>query len=68
VTYALIEQDQGGGVLGINIAAPTPASGQNPNTTIVKAHITATPEPATLLLMGTGFLGLIPVVRRRRQN
>jgi hypothetical protein len=68
VTYAMIEQDQGGGPFGIDIVAPT--VGNNPTSTIVKAHIaeqiTATPEPATLALTAIGLTALIPVARRRR--
>ncbi len=30
--------------------------------------ITSTPEPATLGLMATGLIGLVPVVRRRRRE
>lgn len=33
-----------------------------------QVELTATPEPATLAFMATGLLGLIPVVRRRRQS
>ena len=32
------------------------------------ADVTTTPEPATVALMATGLLGLIPVIRRRRRD
>jgi hypothetical protein len=70
VTYAMIEQDQGGGPFGVDIVAPTVAV--NPVSTIVKAHIseqiTAIPEPATLALTAIGLATLIPVARRRRRG
>ena len=31
-------------------------------------EVTPTPEPASLLLLGTAFLGLVPVVRNRRKR
>lgn len=67
VTYALIT-DNGAGVTGkIAINAPIDG-GSTPNLTSVKAEITATPEPASIALMATGLLGLVPVIRRRRNN
>ena len=56
----------------INIPAPsgatcTPAPGcNNPNLTQVKALVTV-PEPSTIALMATGFVGLVPMIRRRRR-
>ena len=35
---------------------------------VVTNDVTTTPEPATVGLMATGLVGLIPLVRRRRKN
>jgi hypothetical protein len=51
----------------ILIPGPTGAPGaNNPNVTQVKALVTV-PEPSTVALMATGFVGLVPVFRRRRR-
>lgn len=59
--YKLVVDNTG----NFNIEAP--ASGANPNQSVVKAFVTVTPEPSTVALMATGMFGLIPVVRRRRK-
>ena len=52
VRYALIKDNSG----NINIAAPTTTD--NPNMTIVKANVAVVPEPATVVLMGSGLAAL----------
>jgi len=58
--YSLVVDNTG----NFNIEGP---SSTNPNETVVKAFVTATPEPSTVALMATGMFGLIPVIRRRRK-
>jgi hypothetical protein len=61
VLYTLVTDNTG----NINIVAPS--SNVNPNTTLVKANIVASPEPSTVALMATGIFGLVPLIRRRRK-
>ena len=62
VIYTLVTDNTG----NINIVAPS--ANVNPNPTLVKANIVASPEPSTVALMATGIFGLVPLVRRRRRQ
>jgi hypothetical protein len=62
-TYRLVVDNTN----SINIQAPT-TNGGNPNPTSVKANVSVTPEPATLLLVAPGLAGLGVILRRRRRR
>ena len=63
-TYKLVVDNSN----NIRIQAPAINAGANPNPTSVKADVSVTPEPATLLLLAPGLagLGLATRIRRRR--
>jgi len=67
VTYKLVLDNTG----NFNINAPTIEAGRNPNSTSLKANITAStvPEPTTamLLLPGLVGIGVVAGLRRRRR-
>jgi hypothetical protein len=62
--YVLV-RDQNG---TIGIQAPTTGTNGNPNPTSVKANVSVTPEPATLLLLAPGLAGMGLVARRRKNK
>ena len=62
VTYQLVTDKTG----NIGIVLPTPD--RNPDQTTLKANLTATPEPSTVVLLATGLFGLVPIIRNRRKQ
>ncbi len=68
-TYTLDEDNTGCAFQNSQcVDISTPHVNGIPLFTNITDPVTATPEPATIALMATGLVGLIPVARRRRKN
>jgi len=52
--------------LVVGVTSEVYSAGEHGLYGVAQVQLTATPEPASLALMATGLLGLIPVIRRRR--
>ena len=71
VTYALDESTTGcasGNTQCVPIASASSYGSQRLSNLTDDVASTTTPEPATVALMATGLVGLIPVARRRRRR